>query len=99
MIKVKLIMDDKSFDLFMEGHADFSEKGTDIVCAGVSILIQNLADCLDDMSSYYDVDRNDEGMITHIGAAGKNAAILCEFVVHGLRLIANAYPDNLSLSY
>lgn len=98
MITARLRMEDNSFDLFLEGHADFSEKGTDIVCAGVSILVQNLAACLEDMTSYYDVDRNDDGVITHIGAAGKNAAILFEFVVHGLRLIERSYPDNLTIT-
>ncbi len=99
MIEIKFVSDDKTFDLFLKGHADFAEKGQDIVCAGVSILIQTLADCLDEMTSYYDIDRDDEGMITHIGAAGKNAAILGETTLHGLRLLANAYPENVTISY
>lgn len=99
MIEIKFTSDDKAFDLFVKGHADFAEKGKDIVCAAVSILVQTLADCLDDMSSYYDVDRSDDGMITHIGAAGKNAAILGETTLHGLQLVANAYPDFVSITY
>lgn len=99
MIEIKFISDDKAFDLFVKGHADFAEKGKDIVCAAVSILVQTLADCLDEMSSYYDVDRGDDGMITHIGAAGKNAAILGETTLHGLQLVANAYPDFVSITY
>ena len=99
MIDIKFISDDKTFDLFVKGHADFAQKGQDIVCAAVSILVQTLADCLDEMSSYYDIGRDDDGVITHIGAAGKNAAILGETTLHGLQLVANAYPDFVKLTH
>lgn len=98
MIEIKLKTDDKSFDLFVKGHAEYGEKGQDIVCAGISALVQTLADCLDEMSSYYDVDYDDNGVITHIGAAGKYAAVACEVIMYGLQKIAISYPDNVTLT-
>lgn len=41
MIKIKL--DDENLSLTITGHADYAEYGKDIVCAGVSSLVQTLA--------------------------------------------------------
>ncbi len=98
MIDISLKTDDKSFDLFVNGHAGYGKKGQDIVCAAVSALVQTLAACLDKMSSYYDVDYDENGVIKHIGATGKNAAIACEVIMYGLNKIAFSYPENVSIS-
>ncbi len=41
MIKIKL--DEENLSLTVTGHADYAEYGKDIVCAGVSSLVQALA--------------------------------------------------------
>lgn len=41
MIKIKL--DEENLSLTVIGHADYAEYGKDIVCAGVSSLVQALA--------------------------------------------------------
>lgn len=97
MIRIIRASDEKSFDMFIMGHALYAEKGKDIVCAAVSALIQTLALSMDDLSSYYDIDETDDGMITHLGATGKNIMILCNAVMKGLKEIEKDYPDFLQV--
>lgn len=85
-----------SFDLFIKGHAMHADKGKDIVCAAVSALIQTLAINMDDLSAYYDVNISD-GAVSHIGATGKNAKILCDAIMKGIKKIADEYPDNITV--
>lgn len=39
---IKIHIDDDNQTLIVTGHADYAEKGKDIVCAGVSALVQTL---------------------------------------------------------
>ncbi|MBO4242523.1 MAG: ribosomal-processing cysteine protease Prp [Clostridiales bacterium] len=49
MITVKFVRDDsrRITGVFMNGHAGYSEEGSDIVCAGASTLIFTLANSLE----------------------------------------------------
>ena len=49
MITVKFVRDDsrRITGVFMNGHAGYSEEGSDIVCAGASTLIYTLANSLE----------------------------------------------------
>lgn len=80
----------------ISGHACFDEVGRDIVCAAVSVLIQTLAQHLNDTADLHYVDY-DGAQIREIMADGRNAMIAYETVMTGLRMIANQYPDNLNL--
>lgn len=43
MIRIALRQDEKSAQFIISGHAEYDEKGKDIVCAGVSTLTNTLA--------------------------------------------------------
>ena len=43
MIRIALRQDEKSAQFIISGHADYDEKGRDIVCAGISTLTNTLA--------------------------------------------------------
>lgn len=72
-----------------EGHAGFAEKGKDIVCAAVSVLMQTLA-C---------------SVGTCMGNDGKGFSVVCkksndniakfELVTDGLALLQREYPENV----
>lgn len=80
------------------GHAGYAEKGKDIVCAGVSALMQTLA---------YSVaeDENTSASCREIGGSNEMRILAdntpdmlakFELVADGLILLANAYPKNVS---
>ena len=81
-----------------EGHAGFAEKGKDIVCAAVSVLMQTLA---------YSVDAGNTGNTFEL-SDGKNGNRLTvqapmsvlnrdkfDLVVEGLIRLAENYPENV----
>lgn len=80
------------------GHAGYAEKGKDIVCAGVSALMQTLAYSAAE-------DENTSASCREIGGsnemrilADNSPDMLAKFelVADGLILLANAYPKNVS---
>lgn len=80
------------------GHAGYAEKGKDIVCAGVSALMQTLAYSAAE-------DENTSASCREIGGtnemrilADNTPDMLAKFelVADGLILLANAYPKNVS---
>lgn len=83
------------FQLTVDGHAGFSAKGTDIVCAAISILVQTLAYRLAHCTEGYKADL-EEGhvMIEGSGARGYEAFLT---VLDGLHLLADAYPDYITI--
>lgn len=80
------------------GHAGYAEKGKDIVCAGVSALMQTLAySAAEDentSASCREIGGNNEMRIL----ADNTPDMLAKFelVADGLILLANAYPKNVS---
>ena len=81
-----------------EGHAGFAPKGQDIVCAAVSTLMQTLA---------YSLDVADGGAVATVNQGGGQNALTVqasqssdnrakfEFVLDGLYLLADAYPEHV----
>lgn len=80
------------------GHAGYAEKGKDIVCAGVSALMQTLAySAAEDentLASCREIGGSNEMRIL----ADNTPDMLAKFelVADGLILLANAYPKNVS---
>lgn len=80
------------------GHAGYAEKGKDIVCAGVSALMQTLAYSAAE-------DENTSASCREIGGSNEMRILAdntpdmlakFELVADGLILLANAYPKNVS---
>lgn len=89
MIQVTYNEADDEMILRAEGHAGYAEKGKDIVCAAVSVLMQTLA-C---------------SVGTCMGNDGKGFSVVCkksnnniakfELVTDGLVLLQREYPENV----
>ena len=88
--------------LTIEGHANYSDSGTDIVCAAVSILVQTLASILI-IAKYADncVIEEKDGTITSISykadPTDQSIATSFQFVAEGMELLSERYPDHISI--
>lgn len=80
------------------GHAGYAEKGKDIVCAGVSALMQTLAySAAEDentSASCREISGSNEMRI--LADSTPDMLAKFELVADGLILLANAYPKNVS---
>ena len=91
--------------LIVEGHASFGEKGKDIVCSAVSILVYTLLNMLKDEESdkrlklkreivrdgYFCVE------IEPFDFSKNRTKGIIDTVVMGLALLNQEYPDNVKL--
>lgn len=99
----RITYNQKQMMIKAEGHAGYAEYGKDIVCAGVSALMQSLRPALLERGI-----RNTMYMIT----SGENrmevkadpeceqwypCLVVFETVLAGLKEIARAYPDYVSI--
>lgn len=78
----------------ISGHAGYAESGKDIVCAGVSTLIQTLIESLDSLTTdkiKYDISPGWVD-IKH-GNLSRDAQLLFDSFFIGVNLISSVYPD------
>ena len=91
--------------LEVKGHAGFAEKGTDIVCAGASMLVQALVGSLDVAEQRgrceYKAKNTEDGeaIIWAFARPGTQAEIKAYFrmCVTGLRMLQREYPTHVSV--
>lgn len=83
------------FSVEIKGHSGYADIGNDIVCASVSVLIQTLMVHMELVADYYK---------THISngyawlyGKGTLAMLSYDTMMTGFRLIAEAYPEYVSL--
>ena len=83
------------------GHAGYAEPGKDIVCAGVSTLVQNLIASLDMLvpGTLESTEVNPGYVeIKHRNLSGHAKMLVDSFFI-GVNLIANKYPENVKIKY
>jgi uncharacterized protein YsxB (DUF464 family) len=99
MINVTYSVNDNTHNLTVFGHANYAEKGSDIVCAGVSALVQALVGWLGEHSEYADFVSIDElhGEVVIDCTGGEDVAAVFLLTAIGLEQIANTYPDNVQI--
>lgn len=87
-------------EIRVTGHAGLAPQGQDIVCAGVSILFQNLIWSIEELTS----DKIDYGIspgyswVRHNKDLSEEAILLIESFFIGVRNIADAYPECVAVS-
>lgn len=99
MVRARYTVEDNTHTLVVLGHANYSECGTDIVCAGVSSLIQALIGWIEE--NYYkaeciSVDTKDSEVIVSC-EGGEDVATAFQVVTIGLTQIADSYPDYVQI--
>lgn len=83
-----------TYKLTTDGHANYAEKGKDIVCSAVSVLVQTLANyCIEQYNGSWEhsdghsvVSATDPYAIGYIGTA-------FGVTMSGMRLLEEAYPE------
>lgn len=77
------------------GHTGFAEAGEDIVCAGVSAIVINTVNCLQDLLQEkveVQYDKEDGDIVCNfLSAPGERAAFLLDCMIHGLKWIQSQY--------
>lgn len=91
------------FTLVCKGHADYAQRGKDIVCAGISALCGALEISLDNLQdkgmAVSHFCRTDDGYFYAAAQAAEmsiGVETAFELVYDGLCRIEEAYPQNLS---
>lgn len=99
MVKATFTTDDGRYTLSVKGHANYAEYGKDIVCAGVSSLVQALIGWLEenyDRADNVSIDTHGGGL--SISAEGdEDIKAVFQLVVVGLEQIADRYPNNVQI--
>jgi uncharacterized protein YsxB (DUF464 family) len=98
MITITIFQDQKSVTRFRcTGHAGYAEAGSDIICAGVSALVINTINSIEEFTdARYKIDTDEEsGLIdfTLQEKAGHDTSLLLKSMVLGLQGIQTDYGD------
>ena len=95
----------------MSGHANYNEQGKDIVCSAASILFYTLADTLTKFKDGLKKEprihirgENEKKIDCFISCRPKeeymlNFQTVYFTIVNGFELLANGYPENISLKF
>ena len=105
MIKVEMMQTDKGYSVAASGHADYAPKGQDIVCAAVSVLLQTLANKVEEAARQKQLEsscvQHGESFVVQAKPSGGMTGIMVaawyDFVEEGLSELAGQYPDHVEL--
>ena len=105
MIKVEMMQTDKGYSVAASGHAGYAPKGQDIVCAAVSVLLQTLANKVEDAARQKQLEsscvQHGETFVVQAKPSGGMTGIMVaawyDFVEEGLSELAGQYPDHVEL--
>lgn len=99
MIRAKYTVIDNTHSLVVLGHADYAEYGKDIVCAGVSALVQALIGWIEE--NHYKANgicvdiKDGEAIISCYG--DEDVAAVFNMASIGLEQMADSYPDQVQI--
>lgn len=83
----------------MRGHAQYAEIGKDIVCAGVSALVQTLIQSIEELTTdKIKYDMSPGRVDIYFGNLSERAQLLVDSFFVGVEMIASEYPDNVKLT-
>ena len=86
-----------------EGHAEYAEEGSDIVCAAVSILINNTMNSIeqftyDTFNGHFEQESGTVEFMFH-SEPSREAALLIDSMILGLTNIEKKYGRYISLQF
>ncbi|MFT8610296.1 MAG: ribosomal-processing cysteine protease Prp [Liquorilactobacillus nagelii] len=76
----------------ISGHANYAAKGSDIVCAAVSVLSESVANELSNTVVY-----QESGLKVSLIPPTLGNKVLCKLLLDSLKEISEEYPKNLSV--
>ena len=93
-----IVVNYHSNGITMSGHAGYAPHGQDIVCAGVSALIQTLIQSIEELTQDKIQYSMQPGMVDiKMRDLSEQAQLLVNSFFVGLRLIADEYPENVAI--
>jgi len=95
MIRSRLVRRDGAIRMEVRGHSGQAPKGQDLVCAGVSALVDTLALGLRRYDPYGSIELGD-GLFRYQGTPGAEARAVIETFAMGLRDLAQTESDFVS---
>ena len=99
MITVRYTVEDNTHHLTVCGHANYSDYGTDIVCAGVSAIVQALIGWIGNNPECAECVSIDNGEVLITCNGGEDVSAVFYMVAIGLEQIANTYPDYVQIEF
>lgn len=85
--------------IIIKGHANYAPIDQDIVCAGVSTLVQTLIQSIEELTADKIKYVMSPGKVDiKYGNLSEQAQLLVDSFFVGLRLIADEYPENVIIS-
>lgn len=99
MVRATYTVNENTHTLTVIGHANYAEYGKDIVCAGVSSLVQALIGWIEENSwkaECVSVDPK-EGEVIISCEGGEDVAAVFYMASIGLEQIADCYPDYVQI--
>ena len=96
-----IVVNRANSNIKITGHAGYAEPGKDIVCAGVSTMVQTLNASLDMLTPGALESTEIKPGYTEIKYINlsEHAKILVDSFFIGVNLIANKYPENVKIKY
>lgn len=80
------------------GHAHYAEPGKDIVCAGISALVQSLIQSIEELTKDKIQYVMSPGKVDiNFGNLSEHAQLLVDSFFVGVGLIADNYPNNVTV--
>lgn len=101
MIQATYRAEGDTHSLAVNGHAGYAEKGADIVCAGVSALVQALIGWIENNPCEVECISVDDniGEVIICCDGGEEIAAVFYMTAIGLEQIANVYPDYVQINF
>lgn len=93
MIKISKKQNSKIIEILAEGHAGYAKRGQDIVCAGVSALMDALGDALIEHSERSEVTETDGRSFLVVKEPTDTDRLIVDVFMAGLEAIARSYPE------
>lgn len=94
MVRARYSVEDNTHTITVVGHADYDEYGKDIVCAGVSALVQALIGWVENNPHCVEcVSVDDTSGEVIISCNGEEVQAVFQMTAIGIEQIAECYPD------
>lgn len=103
MVRIQLeIGEDGTYEIYAKGHANYAERGKDIVCASVSILLYTLIESIDksDLSAPPVATFESGETLVRVKPKKENKGKICavfSVVENGLKLLEKNFPENVKI--
>lgn len=99
MVRARYTVADTTHTMVVLGHANYAEYGKDIVCAGVSAIVQALIGWIEEHyeeSGYISIDTQGAEVIISCDGDESVAAVF-NMASIGLEQLADSYPDHVQI--